>query len=86
MSEEEAGLYRGNDTKDEETLCFKRLTTKQMPRTLTTLMTLGQFVRLGMFLRRQIEPSLHGSVHSEIMDPQSDGATEEGKIMDDGSI
>ena len=86
MSEEEAGLYRGNGTKDEETLCSKRLTTKQMPYTLTTLMTLGQLVRLGMFLIRQIEPSLQGSVHSEIMDPQSEGATEEGKIMDDGSI
>ena len=86
MSEKEAGLYRGNGTKDEETLRSKRLTTKQMPYTLTTLMTLGQLVRLGMFLIRQIVPSLQGSVHSEIMDPQSEGETEEGKIMDDGSI
>ena len=86
MSEEEAGLYRGNGTKDEGTLRSKRLTTMQMPRIPTTLMTLGQPVRLGMFLRRQIELSLHGFVHSEITNPQSEGATEEGKIMDDESI
>ena len=43
-------------------------------------------VRLGMFFRRQIEPSLHGLVHLEIMDLWSKGATEEGKIRDDGSI
>ena len=52
----------------------------------TTLMTLNQPVRLSMFFRRQIEPSLHGPVHLEIMDPWSEGATEEGKIRDDGSI
>ena len=52
----------------------------------TTLMTLSQPVKLGMFFRRQIEPSLHELVHSEITDPWSEGATEKGKIRDDGSI
>ena len=69
MSKEEAGLYRGNDMEDEETLRSKRLTTKKMPRIPTTLMTLAQPVKLGLFLRRQIEPSLHGFIHSEITDP-----------------
>ena len=32
-------------------------------------MTLGQLVRLGMFLRRQVEPSLHESVSYKIIDP-----------------
>ena len=69
MSKEEAGLYRGNDMEDEETLRSKRLTTKKMPRIPTTLMTLAQPIRLCMFLRRQIELSLHRSVYSEIMNP-----------------
>ena len=86
MSEEEAGLYKGNGMEDEGMLCSKGLTTKWMPRIPTTLMTLSQPVRLGMFLRRHIEPSLHRSVHSEITNPQSEEATEEGKIMDDESI
>ena len=43
-------------------------------------MTLGQLVRLGMFLRRQVEPSLHGFVSYKIIDPWSEGAAEEGKI------
>ena len=39
-----------------------------------------------MFLRRQVQLSLHRFDHSEITDPWSEGATEEGKIRDDGSI
>ena len=66
MSEEEAGLYKGNGREDEGMPCSKGLTTKWMPHIPTTLMTLSQPVRLGMFLRRHIEPSLHRSVHSEI--------------------
>ena len=41
MKGKEAGLYRGNDTEDEGTLHSKRLTTKEAPRVLTSLMTLG---------------------------------------------
>ena len=69
MSKEEAGLYRGNGMEDEERLHSKRLTTKKMPRIPMTLLTLAQPIRLGMFLKRQIELSLHGSVYSEIMNP-----------------
>ena len=86
MSEEEASLYRGNNMEDEGTLRSKRLTTKQMPCIPTTLVTLGQPIRLGMFLRRHVELSLHGSICSEMTGPQSEGVTEEGKNMDNGSI
>ena len=41
MRGKEAGLYKGNDTEDEGTLCSKRLKTKKMPHAPTTLMTLG---------------------------------------------
>ena len=69
MSKKEASLYKGNGTEDKVTLRSKRLTTKKMPCIPMTLMTLAQPVRQGMFLRRQIKPSLHVFIHSEIMDP-----------------
>ena len=40
MRGKEVGLYRRNGTEDEGTLRSKRLTTKEMPRAPTTLMTL----------------------------------------------
>ena len=86
MRAKEVGLYRGNSTEDEGTLHSKRWTTKSTTRVPTTLMTLGQPVRLDVFLRRQVEPSLHGSIHSKIMNPWNEGATEEGEIRDDGPI
>ena len=79
MGSNKACLYRGNGTKDEGTLCSKRLATKGMTCTPMTLMTLGQPVYLCAFLRRQVESSLHGS-HL-----WSEGAIEEYKIRDDGS-
>ena len=86
MRVKEASLYRKNGTEDEGTLHSKRWTNKKTPCVPTILMTLGQPVRLGVFLGRQVELSLHRFDHSEITDPWSEGATEEGKIKDDGSI
>ena len=80
MRAKEVGLYRGNSTEDEGTLHSKRWTTKSTTHVPTTVMTLGQPVKLDVFLRRQVEPSLHGSIHSKIMNPWNEGATEEGEI------
>ena len=41
---------------------------------------------MGELPRRQIEPSLHEFDHSKITNPWSEGATEEGKIRDDGFV
>ena len=57
-----------------------------MPRVPTTLITLGQPVKGGEFLRRQGVLSPHRFVYSEIMDPLGEGAAEEGKIVVDGPI
>ena len=62
MRGKEVGLYRGNGMEDEGTLRSKILTIEWTPCVPTTLLTLGQPVSLGTFLRRQVEPSLHGSV------------------------
>ena len=86
MKDKGSYIYRGNGAEDEWTLWFEQLTIRRTPRVPTTLMALGQPVRLGMFLRIQVEPSLHRSVHSVITNPWSEGAIEEGKVSDDGSI
>ena len=57
-----------------------------MPRVLTTLITLGQPVKGGEFLRTQGVLSPHRFVYLEIMDPLGEGAVEEGKIVVDGPI
>ena len=53
MKDKEAGLYRGNNMEDEGTLHSKRLATKRMTRSLTTLMTLGQ-LSVCTFLSGQV--------------------------------
>ena len=55
-------IYRDNDTKDEGTLWFERLTAKNVPHTPTTFMTLGQPVNQNASPKVKIKPSLHGSV------------------------
>ena len=57
-----------------------------MPRVPMTLITLGQPVRGGEFLRRQGVLSPHRSVYSKIMDPLGEGAVEKCKIVVDGPI
>ena len=86
MRGKEAGLYRGNGTKDEGTLRSKRLITKWSPCVPTKLMTLGQFVSLGTSLRREVEPSLHESVQGRSRTHRVRGQLKSINFVDDESI
>ena len=86
MKGKEAGLYRWNGTKDEGTLCSKRLITKWSPCVPTKLMTLGQFVSLGTSLRREVEPSLHESIQGRSRTHRVRGQLKSINFGDDESI
>ena len=80
MRGKEVGLYRGNGMEDEGTLRSKILTIEWTPCVPTTLLTLGPACQFG-HVSQETSRTVTSRVHlGEIMDPWSEGATEEYKI------
>ena len=86
MKGERAGLYRGNGAEDEGTPYSKRLATREMTRTPTTFND-PRLVYQSVCISQETGLTVTPWVRlGEVIDLWSEGATEEYKIRDDGSI